>query len=104
HSYLTYLRDRLTVTRDMLTDSGSLFVQIGDENVHRVRALIDEVFGSENFVSLITVQKAGSTFSEYLGGVADFVVWYARDRARLKYRELYSDRGVTEEDAGRFTI
>jgi adenine-specific DNA-methyltransferase len=63
HSYLTYLRDRLTVARDLLADSGSIFVQIGDENVHRVRALMDEVFGDENLVSLITVQKAGSTFS-----------------------------------------
>src|SRR5262249_49017355 len=63
HSYLTYLRDRLTVARDLLTDSGSIFVQIGDENVHRVRALMDEVFGAENLVSLITVQKAGSIFS-----------------------------------------
>src|SRR5437588_1029074 len=66
HSYLTYLRDRLTVARDLLTDSGSIFVQIGDENIHRVRAMLDEIFGDENFVSLITVQKAGSTFSQYL--------------------------------------
>ena len=57
HSYLTYLRDRLTVARDLLTDSGSIFVQIGDENVHRVRALMDEVFGDSNFISLITFQK-----------------------------------------------
>ena len=57
HSYLTYLRDRLTVARDLLTESGSIFVQIGDENVHRVRAVMDEVFGDENFVSLITFQK-----------------------------------------------
>src|SRR5580693_3499922 len=76
HSYLTYLRDRLTVARDLLTDSGSIFVQIGDENLHRVRALLDEVFGDESLVSLITVQKAGSTFSQYLGGIADFVLWY----------------------------
>src|SRR5580693_3878550 len=76
HSYLTYLRDRLTVARDLLTDSGSIFVQIGDENVHRVRAVLDEVFGDSNLVSFITVQKAGSTFSQYLGGIADFVLWY----------------------------
>src|SRR5436309_1005251 len=85
HSYLTYLRDRLTVARDLLADSGSIFVQIGDENVHRVRALMDEVFGGDNLVSLITVQKAGSTFSQYLGGISDFVLWYARDFARVKY-------------------
>ena len=94
HSYLTYLRDRLTVARDLLTDSGSIFVQIGDENVHRVRALMDEVFGDENLVSLITVQKAGSTFSQYLGGIADFVLWYAKDFDRVKYRALYADRNV----------
>src|SRR5580658_3997572 len=89
HSYLTYLRDRLTVARDLLTESGSIFLQIGDENVHRVRALMDEVFGDENLVSLITVQKAGSTFSQYLGGIADFVLWYAKGFDRVKYRALY---------------
>ena len=104
HSYLTYLRDRLTVARDLLTESGSVFVQIGDENVHRVRALMDEVFGDENFVSEITVQKAGSTFAEYLGGVADYVLWFAKSRPRLKYRALYDQRRLTEEDSGRFTL
>jgi adenine-specific DNA-methyltransferase len=104
HSYLTYLRDRLTVARDLLTESGSIFVQIGDENVHRVRAVMDEVFGDENLVSLITVQKAGSTFSQYLGGIADFVLWYAKDFDRVKYRALYADRNVSPEESGRFTI
>ncbi|WP_367887040.1 site-specific DNA-methyltransferase [Pseudogemmatithrix spongiicola] len=104
HSYLTYLRDRLTVARDLLTESGSIFVQIGDENVHRVRTVMDEVFGDENLVAIITVQKAGSTFAEYLGGVADFVLWYARERTSLKYRSLYSDRGLTDEDRGRFSL
>ncbi|HWB06928.1 MAG TPA: site-specific DNA-methyltransferase [Verrucomicrobiales bacterium] len=104
HSYLTYLRDRLTVARDLLTDSGSIFVQIGDENVHRVRALMDEIFGDENLVSLITVQKAGSTFSQYLGGIADFVLWYAKDFDRVKYRALYADRGISPEESGRFTL
>src|SRR5205814_7834666 len=104
HSYLTYLRDRLTVARDLLADSGSIFVQIGDENVHRARALMDEVFGNDNLVSLITVQKAGSTFSQYLGGIADFVLWYARDLQSLKYRALFSPRSISPEDSGRFTI
>jgi adenine-specific DNA-methyltransferase len=104
HSYLTYLRDRLTVARDLLTESGSVFVQIGDENVHRVRAVMDEVFGDENLVSLITVQKAGSTFSQYLGGIADFILWYAKDFARLKYRPLFASRGISDEDSGRFTL
>src|SRR5438132_422931 len=104
HSYLTYLRDRLTVARDLLADSGSIFVQIGDENVRRVRALMDEVFGSENLVSLITVQKAGSTFSQYLGGISDFVLWYTKDFGKLKYRALYASRSVSPEESGRFTI
>jgi adenine-specific DNA-methyltransferase len=104
HSYLTYLRDRLTIARDLLHESGSLFVQIGDENVHRVRALMDEVLGDQNLVSLVTVQKAGSTFSQYLGGISDFVLWYAKDLSRLKYRELFAERGVTDEDSGRFTL
>src|SRR5918911_1885773 len=71
HSYLTYLRDRLNVARDLLADSGSLFVQIGDENVHRVRAVMDEVFGDENFMSLITLQKTGGLSGKYLKGVSD---------------------------------
>lgn len=104
HSYLTYLRDRLTAARDLLTESGSVFVQIGDENVHRVRALMDEVFGEENFVSIITVQKAGSIFSRYLGGVSDFLVWYSKDFSRLKYRNLFAKRGISEDEYGRFSL
>jgi len=96
HSYLTYLRDRLTVARDLLKQSGSVFVQIGDENLHRVRSLLDEIFGAANFVSLITIQKAGSTFSQYLGGVADFVLWYAKDRDSVKYRELFARRDISK--------
>ncbi len=74
HSYLTYLRDRLTVARDLLTESGSIFVQIEDENVHRVRALMDEVFGDENFVSLITIQTTTGFETNYLGNMSDFVL------------------------------
>ena len=81
HSYLTYLRDRLLVARDLLTESGSVFVQIGDENVHLVRSLMDEVFGSENFVSLITVRTAAGLGADVLQNVSDFVLWYARKRA-----------------------
>lgn len=89
HSYLTYLRDRLTVARDLLTDSGSIFVQIGDENVHRVRALMDEVFGEENFVSLITVQTTTGFEVNYLSNLSDFILWYARDKSRGKARALF---------------
>ena len=90
HSYLSYLRDRLTVARDLLTESGSIFVQIGDENVHRVRAVMDEVFGETNFVAAIFVTKTsgfGQTFT--LGSIGDYVLWYARDLRRLKYRQIY---------------
>ena len=88
HSYLTYLRDRLTVARDLLTDSGSIFVQIGDENVHRVRALMDEVFGDQNFVSLISVQKTSGQTSSFLSGVIDYLLWYRRNAGSLKYRKV----------------
>jgi adenine-specific DNA-methyltransferase len=81
HSYLTYLRDRLTVARDLLTDSGSIFVQIGDENVHRVRAVMDEVFGEANFISVITVQTTTGFEVNYLGNMSDFIIWYAKDKA-----------------------
>ena len=87
NSYLTYLRDRLTVARDLLADSGSIFVQIGDENVHRVRVLMDEVFRDENFVSQIVFQTSSGRISEGLDGVYDVLLWYARNRPTLKYRE-----------------
>jgi adenine-specific DNA-methyltransferase len=89
HSYLSYMRDRLVVARDLLTDSGSMFVQIGDENVHLVRSLLDEVFGSDNGVSLITVRKTGGTTGDYLANTADYVLWFAKDLSRLKYRALF---------------
>jgi adenine-specific DNA-methyltransferase len=92
HSYLTYLRDRLTVARDLLHESGSIFVQIGDENVHRVRALLDEVFGEDNFCSLIQVQKTGSQAGNLLASTVDFVLWYARSKDKTKYRQLYNQR------------
>ena len=86
HSYLTYLRDRLTVARDLLTDSGSIFVQIGDENVHRVRALMEEVFGAPNFISQISVQTTTGFKTNYIGNIADYVLWFAKDKLRGKAR------------------
>jgi adenine-specific DNA-methyltransferase len=86
HSYLTYLRDRLTVARDLLTESGSIFVQIGDENVHRVRAVMDEVFGDENFVSEIITQKTGGFSSSSIPNTNDYILWYCRDSKNLKFR------------------
>jgi adenine-specific DNA-methyltransferase len=93
HSYLTYLRDRLVVSREMLSESGSIFVQIGDENVHLVRSLLDEVMGSDNFVSLITFAKTSGATAEYLQPVTDYVLWYAKNRGELKYRDIYEIKG-----------
>ena len=92
HSYLTYLRDRLTVARDLLTDSGSIFVQIGEENVHRLRAVLDEVFGDENFVSLISVKKTAGLGVRLLPNSFDYVVWYAKNKEHIKYRALYAPK------------
>ena len=92
HSYLTYLRDRLTVARELLADSGSIFVQIGDENVHRVRALMDEVFGEENFISQIVFSRtaARGTGTKSLDNVSDHILWFAKGVA-IKYRQLYRE-------------
>ncbi|MGK7653217.1 site-specific DNA-methyltransferase [Roseovarius sp. B08] len=92
HSYLQYLRDRLVVARDLLTESGSCLVQIGDENVHRVRALMDEVFGEENFVSSITVRKTSGFPSATLANVCDYVLWYAKKLDSIKVRQLYDEQ------------
>ena len=101
HSYLTYLRDRLTVARDLLTDSGSIFMQTGDENVHRVRAVMDEVFGESNFISQITVRKTTSEGNTLLGATCDFVLWFAKRKDQTKARTLYSGR--SEDSEGRYT-
>src|SRR5207248_1553694 len=92
HSYLTYLRDRLTVARDLLTDSGSIFVQISDENVHRARAVMDEVFGEENFLSLIAFAKTSAFTSATLSSTYDYIVWYAKRGEAVKYRSLWKPR------------
>ena len=99
HSYLTYLRDRLTVARDLLTESGSIFVQIGDENVHRVRGVMDEVFGDENFVSEITFKKTGGHSSSGIANVTDMILWYSRNALTKKIRSLYVDKKPGEEGA-----
>ncbi len=92
HSYLTHLRDRLLLARELLTESGSIFVQISDENVHRVRCLMDEVFGAENFVSQIAFMTTTGRASEYLDNVFDVALWYAKDTRKTKYRQLFSCR------------
>jgi adenine-specific DNA-methyltransferase len=92
HSYLGYLRDRFTVARDLLSESGSCFVQIGDANVHKVRALLDEVFGEENFVSQITVRTTTGRASNMLAAASNFILWYAKDKEECKYRSLYQGK------------
>jgi len=89
HSYLTYLRDRLLLARDLLTSSGSIFVQISDENLHHVRELMDEVFGAENLCAVIPFKKTSALGSARLDAVNDFLLWYARDKEKVKYRQLY---------------
>lgn len=92
HSYLAYLRDRLLLSRDLLTDSGSIFVQIGDENVHLVRNLLDEMFGRENFITMIYFSTTGGFTAKALSRVGDYLLWYAKRRDDLKYRQLFSEK------------
>ena len=92
HSYLTYLRDRLTVARDLLTESGSIFVQIGDENVHRVRALMDEVFGDDNFIAQIVFRKTTGRGGDLVDTTVDFILLYGRDKRQVKFRKNYEKR------------
>jgi adenine-specific DNA-methyltransferase len=97
HSYLSYLRDRLVVARELLTESGSVFMQIGDENVHLVRCLLDEVFGRENFVSQITFLKTSGQSSptartNVLASVSDYLIWYAKNISHVKYRRPFNDK------------
>jgi len=97
HSYLTYLRDRLTVARDLLTESGSIFVQIGDENVHRVRTVMDEIFGEDQFISQISMRKSSGLGQSYLKNTADFVLWYARHQPTCKFRSIFREKRVGDE-------
>jgi len=116
HSYLTYLRDRLLLAKDLLSETGSVFVQISDENLHLVRQICDEILGVENFVSVITVRKTGAVSSpdarlNSLATIGDFIVWYAKDKGAMKYRQLFSDKADTgaadsqyrlEDDSGAY--
>ena len=102
HSYLPYLRDRLVADRELLTETGSAFVQIGDENVHLVRCVMDEVFGSENFISQITFRKKLMPLgAKTLESMADFILWYAKDKAQVRFRQLY--RQTQPDPRGRWT-
>jgi len=102
HSYLPYLRDRLVVARDLLTESGSIFVQIGDENVHLVRCLMDEVFGADNCCTVISYAKTTTTTGRLLPGTLDYVLWYAKDAEHVKYRDLYTQKTIGVAGASKY--
>ena len=103
HSYLTYLRDRLTVARDLLGQTGSIFIQISDENLHTLRSVLDEVFGSENFAALITFRKTAITFATgRLGGVSDYILWYAKDIQAYKYRPAFRMKQMGGDGASNY--
>jgi adenine-specific DNA-methyltransferase len=92
HSYLSYLQDRLYLCRELMSQAGSIFVQISDENVHLIRGLLDEIFGRQNFVSQITFQKTGSQESQLLGTTVDYLIWYAKTKESVLYTQLYRTR------------
>jgi adenine-specific DNA-methyltransferase len=100
NSYLAYLRDRLVLARELLTETGSIFVQIGDENIHLVRCLLDEIFGSENFCSLISFTKNAGMGSNLLPQANDFIIWYAKNISNVKYHQLYKSKN--DEGVGRY--
>ena len=103
NSYLTYLRDRLTVARDLLAETGSIFVQIGDENVHRVRVVLDEIYGEENFVAMISFNKNSGLGAVLLPTANDYILWYAKKKTGMKFRELKVVKNTDEDSVGRYT-
>lgn len=103
HSYLTYLRDRLKVAQELLSDEGSIFVQIGPDRMHLVRTLLDEVLGADNCVTTITVQKTSQVTSKLLPEVQDFLLWYAKDKSRVRYFQLFEDRSGEMAGTGAYT-
>ena len=103
HSYLTYLRDRLLLARELLTESGSVFVQISEENVHLVRGLLDEIFGAKNFFADIIFVKAGALGAAQLPRRNDYIIWYSKDRARAKYHQVFIEKDP-EEDIGAYRL
>lgn len=98
HSYLTYIRDRLQLSRDLLNDSGSIFVQISDENIDSVKQILSEIFGAKNLISVITIKKTTSTTSNLISNVSDYVIWYAKDKSKLKFNPLYKQRVWSEDE------
>jgi len=96
HSYLSYLRDRFLLAHELLHESGSIFVQISDENIHHVRELLDEIFGAQNFFSMITFRTTSGLGSKGLTGIANYLLWYAKDKEKIKYRQLFIDKGISD--------
>jgi adenine-specific DNA-methyltransferase len=103
HSYLSYLRDRLLLARELLTESGSVFVQISDDNLHHVREVMDEAFGTANFIAVITVKKTTSASSDLLAGVSDYLIWFARDKLKLKYNQLFLSKELGKIGASQYS-
>jgi adenine-specific DNA-methyltransferase len=103
HSYLAYLRDRLVVAKELLTETGSIFVQIGSENVHLVRCLMDEVFGADNFIALTSFRTTANIIGNYLGSNTNYLLWYANAYSLLKYRQLYMERTIDDDIGDRYT-
>jgi adenine-specific DNA-methyltransferase len=103
HSYLSYLAERLYLCRELLKDTGSVFVQISDENVHLVRTFMDEVFGRDNFCSLISFQKTTSQTAALLSTISDYLIWYAKDKSQVKFRTLYTRKTLGEEGSLEYT-
>ena len=103
HSYLSYLRDRLLIAKELLTEGGSCFVQIGDENAHLIRNLMDEVFGSENFISSITFYKTAGQTSNNLASTTDYIIWYSKNKEKLKYRQIYLEKSVESDASNVYT-
>ncbi|MBD5418403.1 MAG: site-specific DNA-methyltransferase [Desulfovibrio sp.] len=104
HSYLSYLRDRFIVARDLLKESGSIFVQIGDENVHHVRELLDEIFGGGNFVSQITFRTTGGQSSNLLASAFDIILWYAKNKSQIKYNKIYLNKPFGDGGSSQYTL
>lgn len=104
HSYLSYLQERLYLCRELLSDSGSIFVQINDENVHLVRMLMDEVFGAKNFCALIPFAKTGGQSSKLLPSVCDYLVWFARNAENVQYQHLYVEKEIGEAGASKYEL
>lgn len=102
HSYLGYLRDRLIISKDLLTDSGSCFIQISDDNVHLVRCLMDEIFGSDNFINQISFKKTPGLANNSLAGTVDYILWYAKEKLNIKFRSMFKEKKPGEPGAQSF--